>query len=373
MPDLSIIVTFYRELAFVSEALNSIIGQGLDDFEIILVNDNPDFEIKEFLEQHAALNCVRFIHQHTNGGLSAARNAGIRAATGTYLTFLDADDYFLPGGLKTQLALALKTRADLVHAPFLAGNEAVNPARSTLSSNVIDEACFTFDAPEKTFAQVPELQLIVAPWKFLHRREFMVENDLLFDPELRKFEDRPFVLSNLLTKCHIAFYSKPTRVWRKRVGSTTSSRKTDAEFEGMCLGISRCFKVIDTRPAGFSHTADSPEMKLVEMREVVHTLSRAIGGTELLAVASGERDSSETVRKILTTCATRQAADPAFGRDVVSQHILADLRRRFSHAGFTEAVFFQLWDDMAAQRWSKLKGSVTVSNLVAAQQAEAQR
>ncbi|HHG90463.1 MAG TPA: glycosyltransferase family 2 protein [Devosia sp.] len=373
MPDLSVIVTFYRELAFIGEALNSIVGQGLDDFEIILVNDNPDFEIKEFLEQHAGLTCVRFVHQHTNAGLSAARNAGIEAASGTYLVFLDADDYFLPGGLKAHLDLALETEADLVHAPFLAGVKTVNPLRSGLTANLIDEACFSFHAKKRSFAQVPELQLIVAPWKFLHRREFVIGNSLLFDPELRKFEDRPFVLSNLLTKSHIAFHSKPTRVWRKRAGSITSTGKSDAEFKDMCLGITRSFKVIDTKPAGFSHTAGTPEIKLVEMREIVHTLARAIGGTELLGVANAERESSETVRKTLTACAARQAADPAFARDVVCGHTLADVHRRFSHAGLTEAAFFQLWDDIANQRWSKLKGSAMVSRLIAAQRAEAAR
>jgi len=370
VPDISIIIPFYRELAFVQAALNSILGQGLADFEIIIVNDNPDYEAKEFLEKNVALDCVRFIHQHTNGGLSAARNAGIKAATGTYLAFLDADDYFLPGGLKAQLDLALQSQAELIHAPFLAGNERVNQAHSDLTSNIIDETCFAFDAPEKSFSQVPELQLIVAPWKFLHRREFMIENGLLFDSELRKFEDRPFVLANLLTRSRIAFYSKPTRVWRKRTGSISSTRKTDADFEDMCISISRCFKTLDTKPAGFFHTANIPEMNLIEMREIMHTLSRAIGGTELLGIAASERNSSEVVRKTLSACAKRQLPNPAFARDTVARHTLTYLRRRFIHIGFTEAAFFQLWEDMAEQRWSKLKGSAMISNLIAAQKAD---
>ena len=85
---LSIIVTFYDEVAFLRTALRSVRNQGVENLELIVINDNPERFSPADLE---ALNQgfgARIIHHTENRGLSAARNTGIVAANGTWIAFL---------------------------------------------------------------------------------------------------------------------------------------------------------------------------------------------------------------------------------------------------------------------------------------------
>ena len=96
MPMLSVIVPCYNGEAFLARAVESALAQSFRDLEIILVDDGSTDGSSAMCDRYAALDPrVRVIHQ-SNAGLSAARNAGIAAAQGEYIAFLDADDYLMP-------------------------------------------------------------------------------------------------------------------------------------------------------------------------------------------------------------------------------------------------------------------------------------
>ena len=101
----SVIIPSYNCLAYLPKAINSIFEQDRSDVEIIIVNDNSSDETAQYLEclsQQEA--CVKVIT--TSGlGASGARNTAIEQAEGTYIAFLDADDYWYHGKLSAQLAL----------------------------------------------------------------------------------------------------------------------------------------------------------------------------------------------------------------------------------------------------------------------------
>ena len=102
---LSIIIPFYNETAYLRMAVRSVLSQGLDAVEVIVVNDNPAVFAPADI---AALNLpaqVRVLHHDGNRGLPAARNTGIAASTGDLIGFLDADDYYLTDGLARQVEL----------------------------------------------------------------------------------------------------------------------------------------------------------------------------------------------------------------------------------------------------------------------------
>lgn len=92
MPQISIIVPIYKVEKYLSECVNSLTAQTFTDIEIILVDDgSPDncgAMCDEFAKQDKR---ITVIHKK-NGGLSSARNAGIKAATGNYICFVDSDD-----------------------------------------------------------------------------------------------------------------------------------------------------------------------------------------------------------------------------------------------------------------------------------------
>ena len=109
---LSIIIPVYHVESTLNRCVESVLRQGLDDFEVILVDDGGEDKCPELCDDWARKDShVRVVHQK-NGGLSAARNAGIGIARGDYLTFVDSDDY-VDKGLYAQLMEVLKTQDDI--------------------------------------------------------------------------------------------------------------------------------------------------------------------------------------------------------------------------------------------------------------------
>lgn len=119
---LSFIVPVYNVAPYLRKCVDSLLAQDYDDYEIILVDDGSTDDSPQICDEYAAsplsaagtspfsaadhsIAPIRVIHQE-NGGLSAARNAGIKCANGAYLCFVDSDDYWEPnvlGGLMAQV------------------------------------------------------------------------------------------------------------------------------------------------------------------------------------------------------------------------------------------------------------------------------
>lgn len=91
-PLVSVVVPVYNAEPYLRECLDSLFGQTLKEIEIIAVDDGSTDGSGKILDEFAARDRrLKVIHQE-NAGVSAARNRGIKAARGRYLTFVDADD-----------------------------------------------------------------------------------------------------------------------------------------------------------------------------------------------------------------------------------------------------------------------------------------
>lgn len=90
---ISVIVPIYNSEKYLKKCIDSIKNQTYKDLEIILVNDGSTDNSPKICDEYAKIdNRIKVIHQE-NGGLSAARNAGLKSASGEYITFVDSDDY----------------------------------------------------------------------------------------------------------------------------------------------------------------------------------------------------------------------------------------------------------------------------------------
>ena len=96
MPKVSVIIPVYNVEQYLNRCIDSVLNQTYKDFEIILVDDGSTDKSGEICDVYAEKDSrITVIHKE-NGGLSDARNFGIDAARGDFLTFLDSDDYFHP-------------------------------------------------------------------------------------------------------------------------------------------------------------------------------------------------------------------------------------------------------------------------------------
>ena len=128
MPQISVIVPVYKVEPYLRICVDSILAQTFTDFELILVDDGSPDNCGMICDEYAAIDVrVQVIHK-ANGGLGNARNAGIDAAKGKYIIFLDSDDFWELNTLECLYTEAEKKRLDILFfsaEPF--GDENINP------------------------------------------------------------------------------------------------------------------------------------------------------------------------------------------------------------------------------------------------------
>jgi len=111
---ISIVVPIYNVQQYLSKCIESIFAQSFRDIETILVDDGSTDECPQICDDFARRDCrIRVIHKK-NGGLSDARNAGMKVAHGEWTYFLDSDDWIHPEALQTLFGFAKKNDCDVV-------------------------------------------------------------------------------------------------------------------------------------------------------------------------------------------------------------------------------------------------------------------
>jgi len=124
----TVIIPAYNASAFLNDAVASVLAQTHPHVEVIVVNDGSTDETPALLAQWQARDPrVRAVHQ-SNGGLAAARNAGLNVACGQYVAFLDADDVIRPEKLERQIAyLEAHPHTDLVYSDYGTADAELRP------------------------------------------------------------------------------------------------------------------------------------------------------------------------------------------------------------------------------------------------------
>jgi GT2 family glycosyltransferase len=207
----SIVIPAYNCVEYVPTALDSAFAQTFTDFEVVLVNDgSPDTEMLEHLIAPYR-NRIIYLKQE-NRGPSAARNAGIRAARGKYLAFLDSDDCWPPEYLAAQMKLFEETPSlDLVYADALIFRDASFPYKrfvSNLSQPV-------------TFEDLLLKGCQIIPSATVARKQVIVDSGL-FDESLRRVEDYDLWLRLVYRGAKLAYQPSALILRRFHSGALTS-------------------------------------------------------------------------------------------------------------------------------------------------------
>lgn len=138
MKKLSIIIPVYNVEKYVGKCLESCLNQDIsqDEYEIIVVDDESPDNSSSIVEAYIKRNKnIRIIHRK-NGGLSAARNTGLKAAKGEYVWFVDSDDTITPGSIKAIME-GCKNRIDMLGIQYKLVYDDTSKNK-TISSSIID-------------------------------------------------------------------------------------------------------------------------------------------------------------------------------------------------------------------------------------------
>ena len=212
-PLVSVIVPAYDVAKFIGEALNSALAQSFTDYEVIVINDgSPD---TPELERTLLPYMPRIVYlKQDNRGVSAARNAGIKAARGSLIAFLDGDDVWLPNYLEVQVKrIQADPSIDVLYP---------NVQMFGDSTSEVGEEFMTIcpSNGEVTFERLVRQECNVSNCS-IARKETIVRAGM-FDESLRSVEDFDLWLRVIKGGGRIVYHRDVLARYRRRQGSLTA-------------------------------------------------------------------------------------------------------------------------------------------------------
>ena len=235
---ISVIVPVYNVAQYLPQCVDSILSQDYGDLEVILIDDGSTDPSGEICDQYATRDSrVHVIHQK-NGGAAAAKNAGLRIASGDYLTFADSDDYPEPGAYGFLMKTLLETGADAVQGSFreIYRNRAEE-------QRICEETLEGYDY----LLRFPKDFSCALLWNKLYRRELF---DGVFFEEGHKIDDEYFTFQGFLQPRRVVRTNRVIYNYRKRASSVMSSPESAERLVLDCLdsAAKRRRKILDRLP-----------------------------------------------------------------------------------------------------------------------------
>ena len=172
MSKISVIIPIFNAEKYLENCIDSVLKQKVENIEIVLINDgstdNSGKIAKEYLNKYPTQ--IKYFEKE-NGGVSDARNLGLKYATGDYIAFLDSDDY-ITDNLFKDLEPYMEKKLDMIKYKI---------SKVGLQGDFLEENR-TQIFEEKTGEEAFEIlykqdKLIEAPWGYLYKREFWKENN----------------------------------------------------------------------------------------------------------------------------------------------------------------------------------------------------
>jgi glycosyltransferase involved in cell wall biosynthesis len=187
---ISIIIPVYKVESYLVKCVESVMNQSYRNLEIILVDDGSPDNCGEICDQFASIdNRIKVIHKE-NGGLSSARNAGLKIATGDFIGFVDSDDWIEKCMYEYLVAKAIQEDADIVQCGF----QAVFPNGKIERQYLFEDERYTTNQAilDAYFSQT---KINVVVWNKLYKRDLIKDIRMV---EGRLNEDTMFSLEVML-------------------------------------------------------------------------------------------------------------------------------------------------------------------------------
>lgn len=256
VPLVSIIVPMYNSAKTIACCLESIRRQTFKDFEAILVDDGSTDETLTVVAKSIRGDERFRVISRENHGVSPTRNFALELARGSWIAFIDSDDWFAPYAIE-ELVRAGQSGADLAVADFYR----VNGDRYAIKG-LEESGLFSRGDYIKLMLKTPANYYFACLWNKLFKRSVIESCDLRFDEEMHFAEDHVFVLQYMLSAQDVALVDKPVYFYVDTPGSLVHSAMNLADlsksrsvladhYDAICKSIGMSDALSAANVAGF--------------------------------------------------------------------------------------------------------------------------
>lgn len=295
----------------VAKCVESIICQTYNDYEVIIVDDGSTNGIEKFCDKLAEQHGIRVIHQE-NQGLAVARNSGMKIAQGEWIVHVDGDDW-----VDIHLAEELKTKSLETSADIIVWGFVLDSGGYCQTQLLNDKHAFEHDyteIKEKVLCSILDANSAFASlslntsWAKAYRREFILSQELYYNPKLRRAQDAVYNLYAFSAASKIDYIDKALNYYRNdnislsrgynprtfvflqatALAANEFCRK-NKKYEGLKYAtagfVQRCFRMINEQSFMHKDNKDSYSVRKAQFINAIESepfrSAFAIGSTRL--------------------------------------------------------------------------------------------
>lgn len=255
-PLVSIICPMYNSARTIACCIESIKRQTFTDFEAILIDDGSTDDTLAIAAKNVRADERFRIISRANHGVSPTRNFALDLARGTWIAFIDSDDWFAPYAVE-ELVRGAQSGAELAVADFYRVNSDRYAAKGLELSGLYNREEYV-----KLMFKAPANYYFACLWNKLFKREIIQRAQLYFDEDMNFGEDHVFVLRYLLHADYIALVDKPVYFYVDTPGSLVHSAMNLADisksrailadhYDAICKSIGMSDTLSAANVAGF--------------------------------------------------------------------------------------------------------------------------
>lgn len=224
-PIVTLIVAVYKTEPYLKRCIDSIIQQNYRNLEILLIDDGSPDNAAAICQDYASrYGYIWYVHKE-NGGVSSVRNLGLSMAHGTYVCFVDSDDYLEPEYVSSMVEAIEATNADMVACGHY--REKQNGKKKVMCCNHQG----LMDYEEAMCRLFYDNSFAGYPWNKLYRMDLIRKYQLAYDLELRMTQDLVFVTGYMLHCKKIAYVNQPLYCYCYNAESVCRDIKNTGVFD----------------------------------------------------------------------------------------------------------------------------------------------
>ena len=218
---ISVIVPVYNAEKYLQKCLDSILEQTYQNLEIIIINDGSTDNSGQICQEYEKQDDRIIYIEKENSGVSDTRNAGLDRMTGTYVTFVDSDDWVEPNYIKFLYEKVIEYQADIVVGNYTSFNESNSVFYFHISTDYYEKVYDNKSIIPCLYDSKELLKsALIVPWGKIYKKEIIA--NLRF-PINRIGEDALFNLKALLDSEKVVYVNKSAYIYRVREGSLSNT------------------------------------------------------------------------------------------------------------------------------------------------------